>query len=487
MLCSGSTHARGLRSDRHPERAFTAFTSRGPTAKGASRRCSRPWRALRTCGRALHLAPPLRFRGAYPDRRRAGAAATCSRRSSRSRSIGQRPELTFFEAATLAAFLVFARARGRARGDRSRARRAPRRDQRARRPLATAITRIALDHADRLGSRSRLHRARERRAFCQTRGSPLRGRSAAGRGAHAIAEVAGTMRPRGARPRCTGRPARARPAWTATLRLLAGPISATTRAVAVCLARAAGSRRPSDCPRPFGGGNGRAAGARHAPKRARSLTPRTTPTERSRFPTRYRRGAFPDGWPSSSAPWRTKTLRACSRSRSSRSSSRLRGPRGAQGRQPEALARLWPGWCGERARGVRAREPCGRHRGLVASPVDFLVVRGGVHFSRRASRPRIALGLRMEAAERIESKTNGVHLDAGPEAEGWASRPHRRRGQKAEAIRSPRVERNVNWRARPVRDRRRQRGRWLFIDCRLCFPDNALVRYRVQTQLARDR
>ena len=82
------------------------------------------------------------------SRSRTRRSPTCS--SARSTS---GPELSFFETATLAAFLAFRDARGRSRDHRGRHRRPARRHERrpAERLAVAAITRVALDHIDRLG------------------------------------------------------------------------------------------------------------------------------------------------------------------------------------------------------------------------------------------------------------------------------------------------------------------------------------------------
>ncbi len=144
-------HARGLRA----HRASRARLSRGPRRRhqrqGQRLRDGRVDRARRGAAhRPLHLAAPLPLRRAHPGRRRADRATRRSRSCSRARST-RGPISSFFETATLAAFLAFREAKvdlavvevglgGRL--DATNVIPAPR---------AAAITRIALDHTDRLG------------------------------------------------------------------------------------------------------------------------------------------------------------------------------------------------------------------------------------------------------------------------------------------------------------------------------------------------
>ena len=180
----------------HPERAFESRSRRRHQRQGQRVRDGRVDRARGgPARRALHVAAPLPLRRADPDRRRA------DRRRARSTDILERaldgaPELSFFETATLAAFLAFRDAQGGPRGHRGRHRRPARRDERlAATPRAAAITRIALDHTDRLGP-TLVDIAREKAGIAKP-GAPT-GRS-------------GRCRPTCAQPSMTSRSRRTRP------------------------------------------------------------------------------------------------------------------------------------------------------------------------------------------------------------------------------------------------------------------------------------
>ena len=115
----------------------------------------------RAAHRPLHLAAPLPLRRAHPRRRRAAdrrrARATSSTRAldaARPISRSSRPQRSPRSSPSAR--------RASTSPSRGRPRRAARRDQRHPRPRATAITRIALEHTDRLGTRSSTSRARRR-------------------------------------------------------------------------------------------------------------------------------------------------------------------------------------------------------------------------------------------------------------------------------------------------------------------------------------
>ncbi len=153
----------------HPERAFESVHVAGTNGKGSV--CAMVESIARASGRSdgpLHLAAPLPLRRAHPHRR-VNLSTTPRSRTLLERALDGAPELSFFETATLAAFLAFRDAKVDLAIVEVGHRRPARRDERL---AATAGRR---DHAHR----ARSHRSARARPSSTSRArrreSPSRG------------------------------------------------------------------------------------------------------------------------------------------------------------------------------------------------------------------------------------------------------------------------------------------------------------------------